>query len=959
MLPLITQNEDIKKMQTPVSRNNRIERIAEKEASMSKSDAESLAPSLTSIIVPKSKFLARSQKNDIKIHLSCSESMRQTHYNKLVSAVTKFDTQRIRKAIKEGKIRNLIRTEKDNPSLLGNINQTNLEKKNEKKRHIDSPDDSKILKARTKNKEIVSRTALGETKFTPKFVKPVTNLRIPTRSVERRGKDPLTPFEMRLIKEKISVSSVGNKKRSMPHNNIGSTFDHTQFKEMRIGDKNLSPRLEEFLMNKKTQISQIMTDSEQKKSEISEYPERKFARLKEPSFENIHSSKRLDALTGYATESSQDRAQTFQTPLLKKDLETFHFKIDLNIDSVKFKKELHIVEEMNTLDEAKTLRESRNKKFLSKVHEENKSIMRTNKRKGFPVMPQDSEISSDSIEEAPEFVLESSKCFWKNRPKNKKGCAVTSDHCNKAIICPKTFDQKFMNYLRIDYPKGYWNERNTIEKYHEILDAAVDPLDETYDKRQLLFDCTRLLRTIIKPAFTGSCSQEINLLDSSFVDDLLEQKNSRGIDFSRNFCKQELDLIQEYEQVMKQIQYKNIQRAFWKPLREASGMIPPSLEGATMTFHNEKLYVYGGFGTYVYNEIRCFDLRKKCWNTITPKNDIYDVPFERFGHSMIKYKEYFLVFGGAGKFNKRANMRVSYKDLNCYDISKEKWVPNFDKNSPAASKPDQRMYHASAIFGHIMFIQGGINTEDKKCYGDLYLYDCHDSKWVELYNPSIFTESKIGKRCMHTMTTVISKASKMRYTSTIWKKHTKEASNSLSSKYWGIYMFGGFVEGKGQTNDLFLIKPKHRLYKKNEDVELNVEINLLKPAGKPPVPRILHSSLFLSEKYLLIYGGKSDIAFNKIKNLALNDICLYDIENNKWDTLVTYGFHPMSRWSQCMCPISDDTIIMFGGTNLESYCPSTLHVLDFNNVRLTKFVKKFESGNKHLKVKRRQVLKEK
>eukprot|EP00344_Euplotes_crassus_P008151 CAMPEP_0197001470 /NCGR_PEP_ID=MMETSP1380-20130617/6167_1 /TAXON_ID=5936 /ORGANISM="Euplotes crassus, Strain CT5" /LENGTH=53 /DNA_ID=CAMNT_0042419153 /DNA_START=964 /DNA_END=1122 /DNA_ORIENTATION=+ len=53
------------------------------------------------------------------------------------------------------------------------------------------------------------------------------------------------------------------------------------------------------------------------------------------------------------------------------------------------------------------------------------------------------------------------------------------------------------------------------------------------------------------------------------------------------------------------------------------------------------------------------------------------------------------------------------------------------------------------------------------------------------------------------MTTVVSKESKMRYTSTIWKKYAKDNPKFLSSNHWGIYLFGGFVEGRGQTNDLF------------------------------------------------------------------------------------------------------------------------------------------------------------
>lgn len=127
--------------------------------------------------------------------------------------------------------------------------------------------------------------------------------------------------------------------------------------------------------------------------------------------------------------------------------------------------------------------------------------------------------------------------------------------------------------------------------------------------------------------------------------------NNKGVDYSKKFTKQELDLLQEYDQLRRDLRYKNIKKAFWKPVRDASGVIPPTMEGATIGSHDDKLYMYGGFGTTVYNEIRRYDIHKKVWTNITPKNDIYDIPMERFGHSMIRFRDFFFIFGGAGISN--------------------------------------------------------------------------------------------------------------------------------------------------------------------------------------------------------------------------------------------------------------------------------------------------------------------
>ena len=58
---------------------------------------------------------------------------------------------------------------------------------------------------------------------------------------------------------------------------------------------------------------------------------------------------------------------------------------------------------------------------------------------------------------------------------------------------------------------------------------------------------------------------------------------------------------------------------------------------------------------------------------------------------------------------------------------------------------------------------------------------------------------------------------------------------------------------------------------KGESVLNGIRAVKLEPDGIPPIERIMHSSSIIMNKYLIIYGGKSDKAFSKVKNLALND----------------------------------------------------------------------------------------
>ena len=119
-------------------------------------------------------------------------------------------------------------------------------------------------------------------------------------------------------------------------------------------------------------------------------------------------------------------------------------------------------------------------------------------------------------------------------------------------------------------------------------------------------------------------------------------------------------------------------------------------------------------------------------------------------------------------------------------------------------------------------------------------------------------------------------------------------------------MFGGIDQNGVQTNDLVWITPdlkangkniskKDGNYKPKGTPEVHFEAQVLQPEGRGPIGRSQHSAAFF-KNFLVIYGGKNDAIFPSLKNVALNDLHLYDIASNRWAALAIYGDIPESRW---------------------------------------------------------------
>lgn len=171
----------------------------------------------------------------------------------------------------------------------------------------------------------------------------------------------------------------------------------------------------------------------------------------------------------------------------------------------------------------------------------------------------------------------------------------------------------------------------------------------------------------------------------------------------------------------------------------------------------------------------------------------------------------------------------------------------------------------------------------------------------------------------------------------------------------GYYVFGG-VDQKGQVhNDLWLIEPH---YEENEFAlsrvtheYINASKNLLSVkmkrlteySGRPPCPRIMHSTTVFRDWHkhfhLVVYGGRNDSIFQRTQNVALNDICLFNVHRLEWVALAMYGPMPCSRWSHCLAlnrgtgtsGSGVDGFLIFGGVNLKNYCKSKVYQFQFLN----------------------------
>ena len=366
------------------------------------------------------------------------------------------------------------------------------------------------------------------------------------------------------------------------------------------------------------------------------------------------------------------------------------------------------------------------------------------------------------------------------------------------------------------------------------------------------------------------------LIEPELIEDfpeITEHKEEKDLDDKK---KKELEKIRKMNKFERH--YLSL-----KIVKKINGFKPNSRVDFSITKFGNKIYLFGGVSSKIYNELWTYNIDTNKWDKI-----IYDEkeePIPRKGHTSVIIKNTIFIFGG------ETTKDATYEDLVTYNIILNKfYYPKISKKR----KINQRKGHIMIGTNQTFLIQGGIDLRTSTLENSAYIYNIIDNYWERLD----YRGKPLPYRAYHCCTMV---SSYMNHTLSAYTFYSlpDDISDEVKSKirYEGIYIFGGINEKKMYCNDLFILKTGNRPC-------INIKPKI---SGKPPEPRI-HAKMLFIENYffVIIHGGI------KINQTFCDNIAVLNLENYNW-----------------IKPIIDDE----GGTE-KRLIGRTKHEIFFNNDKL-------------------------
>ena len=366
------------------------------------------------------------------------------------------------------------------------------------------------------------------------------------------------------------------------------------------------------------------------------------------------------------------------------------------------------------------------------------------------------------------------------------------------------------------------------------------------------------------------------LIEPELIEDfpeITEHKEEKDLDDKK---KKELEKIRKMNKLERH--YLSL-----KIVKKINGFKPNSRVDFSITKFGNKIYLFGGVSSKIYNELWTYNIDTNKWDKI-----IYDEkeePIPRKGHTSVLIKNTIFIFGGESPKD------ATYEDLVTYNIILNKfYYPKISKKR----KINQKKGHIMIGTNQTFLIQGGIDIRTSTLENSAYIYNIIDNYWERLD----YRGKPLPHRAYHCCTMV---SSYMNHTLSAYTFYSlpDDISDEVKSKirYEGIYIFGGINEKKMYCNDLFILKTGNRPC-------INIKPKI---SGKPPEPRI-HAKMLFIENYffVIIHGGI------KINQTFCDNIAVLNLENYNW-----------------IKPIIDDE----GGTE-KRLIGRTKHEIFFNNDKL-------------------------
>eukprot|EP00347_Sterkiella_histriomuscorum_P001925 403370142 len=476
---------------------------------------------------------------------------------------------------------------------------------------------------------------------------------------------------------------------------------------------------------------------------------------------------------------------------------------------------------------------------------------------------------------------------------------------------------------------------------------------------------------MLEPVFSGNCRAEINMLD--------QKKLTKPQNMLTKF---EQDILSEYRICTEKIASKQIQKGLWE-VRQCIGQLPDSRESISIVAIGKEVYLYGGYGRELFDDLRileCYGQQWK-WNLIKQQNHINGQkltatqilhtahPGPRYASILKRYKQNLILFGGGGPYVQSIKTRTCYNDIRFFDTLEKNWFKD-QRGLRGSYVPQKRLHHSGDILGCILAVYGGFNTEQKRVLDDLIMFDIEENAWIQSLIKYPNFDLPIGPRAEHSMTAVLNmrqeQYQELRWSRSLWSDPNIQKEFRIQNldvqlrsffKY-GYFLYGGYCsKAEEALGDLWLLQPdcdfNSNQVNKKPDLESANQVykdyklcfkayNISKIVkGQPPLPRYGHQAIQISKgKYLVITGGRNNQIYKKLNNIALNDICLFNTIIFQWETLAIYGSIPASRWNHGMVQIEENRLLVIGGVNTNSYMNSQIFSFEFGEDLVDSFLLK-------------------
>lgn len=187
-----------------------------------------------------------------------------------------------------------------------------------------------------------------------------------------------------------------------------------------------------------------------------------------------------------------------------------------------------------------------------------------------------------------QFGSKVNKVVNKTKPKLKK---------QKTILMTKEIDDEYDYYLRMDIDAFCKLSKEECEKAYKYL--------------------VKSLRVI----FTGSVDPFVNTVNLKKVQEIREQQQKQGAKFGSQqssinmIQKRDEGVVEEAIQLKDLLDKKCMLYGIWE-ISNLCGSVPNTREGASACLIDQKLYLFGGFGRDIFNDIYYVTLDDYRWKFI-------------------------------------------------------------------------------------------------------------------------------------------------------------------------------------------------------------------------------------------------------------------------------------------------------------------------------------------------------